>query len=82
MSVRTLHEIEASIDRLNVHDQARLLQYLAPKVASAMLSTEDSQVSQDPATAWARYREVADSLAATSVPGAASLTESISEMRR
>ena len=82
MNVKTLGEIEASIDQLDLSDQVRLLQFLAPKIAEAVLTPPPSASEQDPNAAWLRYRALGDRLAATSVAGAASLTEEVSKMRR
>jgi hypothetical protein len=82
MKAKTLGEIEASIEQLDVSDQVRLLQFLAPKIANAILSPQPSASERDPSAAWLRYRALGDRLAATSIPGAASLTEEVSKMRR
>jgi len=82
MSAKTLGEIEASIAELDLRDQVRLLQYLAPRIAGAVLSSRGAPSAEDAAEAWRRYREVGNDLAATSVVGAPSLTDAVSDMRR
>jgi hypothetical protein len=80
MSARTLSEIQASIEQLDLQDQVRLLQYLAPKIASAILTAQPSENDSD--AAWRHFRAVGERLAATSRPGAPSLTDAVSQMRR
>lgn len=82
MSDKSLAQIEESIERLDLQDQARLLQYLAPKVVGALLASTREATATDVHDAWIRYRAVADRLAATSSPTAQPLTGAVSEMRR
>lgn len=83
MSDKTLREVEASVEQLELRDQVRLLEYLAPRIARAVLSgPPGADVRADAHAAWQRLREMGERLAATSVPGAPSLTEAVSRMRR
>jgi hypothetical protein len=76
--VVSLQEIEAMVDALEPSDQVRLLQYLVPRLAEAMLSGEPGRA--DAAGAWREFRRVGERLAATS--NGESITQTISEMRR
>ncbi|HZL34669.1 MAG TPA: hypothetical protein VFC78_05110 [Tepidisphaeraceae bacterium] len=88
MSAPSVIEIEALIERLDLKDQVLLLQFLTPKIAAGVLAdgrrdasvTENAEADAD--ALWQEYRKVGERLAATSVPGAASLTDAVSEMRR
>jgi len=83
MSARTLGELKASIENLELVDQVRLLEYLAPKIAGAVLASRDKGASAEHAQrAIEQYRSLGKQLAATSLPGAPSLTEAVSQMRR
>ena len=83
MSDRTLRELKASIENLELVDQVRLFEYLAPKIAGAVLASRDKGASAEHAQqAIPQYRSAGEQLAATSAPGAPSLTEAISQMRR
>jgi len=82
MSARTLSEIKESVERLDLTDQVRLLEYLTPKIASAVLASPRSASQTDADSAWRQYRSLGQRLAATSVVGAASLTDAVSQMRR
>jgi hypothetical protein len=81
MSSTTLGEIKASIEKLDLGDQVRLLEYLTPRIASAVLASPGG-TGGDADAAWRRYRSLGERLAATSVSGAASLTNAVSDMRR
>lgn len=78
----TLGDIKAPIEKLDLPDQVRLLEYLTPKIASAVLTASRCEPEMDADTAWRRYRSLGQRLAATSVSGAPSLTDSVSQMRR
>ncbi len=82
MGAKTLHEIEASIEEMNLPDQVRLLQYLTPRIAGAVLRSEADSSASDVSEAWHRFRALGERLAATSVAGAPSLTDAVSQMRR
>jgi len=79
MSERTLSEIEASIAELDLSDQVRLLQYLTPRIAGAVLKSQSSPQADDP---WLELQAIGDKLARTSLPDAPSLTEVVSQSRR
>lgn len=79
MSAKTVSEIEASIAQLDLSDQLRVLQFLTPKIAGAVLNARPSPPAADP---WRQFQAVGAQLAATSLPGAASLTTAVSQMRR
>ena len=74
----SLKEIEALVDALGPADQLRLLQYLVPRPADAVLAGEPDRV--DAADAWREFRRVGERLAATS--NGESITQTISDMRR
>ncbi len=88
----SLAEIEAMITALPVADQARLLEFLAPRVtdATASASAQPTQNGNAPSgngsppDAWREFRTVGDRLARTAAQqlGSASLTQSITDARR
>ncbi len=73
MSAANLHNIEIQIDQLDIGDKLRLLQYLAPRIAAEV--SPSKKISEDIDAAWHRYRALGQRLAATSVAGAAPITE-------
>jgi hypothetical protein len=74
----TLEEVEAMIDALEPTDQVRLLQYLVPRLADAVLAGSSARTDAD--AAWREFRRVGERLAAAS--NGESITQSISDMRR
>jgi hypothetical protein len=82
MSSRTLSEIKESVERLDLSDQVRLLEYLTPKIASAVLANPRTAPGAEGDLAWRQYRSLGQRLAASSVVGAPSLTDAVSQMRR
>lgn len=82
MSARTLAQIQASVEQLDLADQVRLLEYLTPRIAGAVLASWGAGDAADAEAAWRHFRDVGRRLAATSVPGAATLTDAVSHMRR
>jgi hypothetical protein len=85
MSATTLSEIKAAVETLDLPDQVRLLEYLTPKVARAVLAAPHAHSRNDDLygdVALRHYRSLGERLAATSTRGAPSLTDAVSEMRR
>jgi hypothetical protein len=74
----SLREVEAMVDALGPADQVRLLQYLVPRLADAVLSEGPS--GDDGERAWQEFRRVGRRLA--SMPAGSSVTQAISDMRR
>lgn len=82
MGRSNLTEIESSIRQLDVRDQVRLLQYLTPRIAEAVLAQRSETRAQPDPGAWRRFREIGDQLARTSIADAPSLTHAVGQMRR
>ncbi len=78
MHDKSLEDIETSIESLDLQDQVRLLEFLAQKIANAVLKPAAGDADQ----AWRLYRAVGERLAATSIAGSASLTDAVSQSRR
>jgi len=74
----SLKEVEAMVDALPARDQARLLEYLAPRVADAALASRLDRAGAD--GAWREFRRVGERLAASS--NGKSITQAITDMRR
>lgn len=74
----SIRELETLVDSLPQADRARLLEYLKSRVEGASSQPNPDGVDE----AWRRFREVGDKLAATSVPGAPSVTDALIESRR
>lgn len=80
MAGTTLTDIERLVDQLDVRDQVRLLQFLAPRIAGGVLSA--AALAPDVDAAWRQFREVGARLAKGSSGGGGSLTQAVSDMRR
>jgi hypothetical protein len=73
----SLKEVEAMVEALAPTDQVRLLQYLVPRVADALLADEPDPAGAN--RAWREFRRVGERPAA---PNGQSITQAISDMRR
>jgi hypothetical protein len=84
MASATLEEVQRLADQLSTPDQARLLEYLAPRIARAVekAETRDSAASDAYSEAWQRFFRIGDEIARTTPPGAESMTAAVSKMRR
>jgi hypothetical protein len=76
----TLLEVEKLARELNPADQARLIQFLAPRVA-AVHESPTANTDAERSAAWERLSAIGNRLAATQ-PGDGSITDAVSEMRR
>jgi hypothetical protein len=90
MAAATLDEVQRLVDQLSPIDQAHLLEYLAPRITSAMASAHPAETSADDtnarraadAQAWQRLLRIGDEIARTTPPGAESMTAAVTAMRR
>ncbi len=82
----TLSYIQTLVDQLSPLDQARLLQYLTPKitrtVATAYKEQSSSPISTEAKNAWEQFFKIGDSLNALPSVTQETLTETIQQMRR
>jgi hypothetical protein len=83
VSATKLYAAERLVDELDPADRVRLLQYLAPRIAEAVLPTPAAPTQQVDES-WQRLREVGQRIAAAAAkdPNGPSMTEMVSEMRR
>ena len=84
MTKTTLDHVQHMVDDLSLVDQARLLEYLARCVASAVAANDiPSAVPFATSTdAWAEFFRIGDTIAADDTGTAASLTAAVLLMRR
>jgi hypothetical protein len=84
MTDSTLNEVRRLIDQLTPLDQARLLAYLAPRVAHIVESIQHAApVSPlDTADAWKEFFRIGDALAVNDTPESETLTAAVLAMRR
>jgi uncharacterized protein (DUF2236 family) len=79
MPQSNLETIESLVNTLEIGDQVRLLQYLAPRIADAVLPRSVSIPNTD--EAWIRFRKAGKKVAAAA-SGSASLTQALGDSRR
>jgi hypothetical protein len=90
MAAATLDEVQRLVDQLSPLDQARLLEYLAPRIARVMASAqpaeptrrEGAQPKDIHSEAWQRLVRIGESIAASAAPDAESMTSAVVKMRR
>jgi hypothetical protein len=80
VSATKLYAAERLVDELDPADRVRLLQYLAPRIAEAVLPPP-SAPSGTADESWERFWTVGAQIAALD-KGGKSMTEMVSEMRR
>lgn len=78
MGSMTLDLVQQLIDRLSASEQAQVLAYIAPKLASAVASAETAQPPG--AATWDEFFAEGDSL--QDDPSDLSMTEAVIAMRR
>jgi len=84
MAESTLEQVQRLVDQLSPHDQARLLAYLALRIAHVVTSTPPtaSVTAQGTPEAWEEFFRLGDALAASDTPASETLTAAVLAMRR
>jgi hypothetical protein len=84
MTTATLEVVQRLIDQLTPLEQARLLEYLTPRIVRAMATRQAVQAANGApiAEAWQTFFSVGDQVAATDRPDLPTLTETVQQMRR
>jgi len=84
MSTQTLEQVKNLIDELGPLEQARLLEYLTPKIARALASAEQeiTPAERGAATPWQELFRIGDEIAATEQIGTQTMTQAVIAMRR
>lgn len=86
MNAITFSYVQSLVDQLSPLDQARLIQYLTPKithtVATAYREPSTNMGSAEARDAWERLFEIGDSLNVLASVSDETLTETIQQIRR
>ena len=84
MANSTLDQVQRLVEQLSLLDQARLLAYLAPRIASVVASMPHvvPVSSQGPTEAWKEFCRLGEALAASDTPELETLTATVLAMRR
>ena len=84
MTTTTLDQVQRLVDQLTPLEQARLLEYLTPRIVRVVARVQSELTVGGPALddAWQTFFQIGDELAASDQPGMPTLTETIQTMRR
>lgn len=83
MQVATLEQIEKLVDQLSMIDQARLLEYLTPRVVQTLVSSKTTEPSKTHVSeAWCELFRIGDEITAMQSPSDLSLTQAVITSRR
>jgi hypothetical protein len=84
MGESTLDQVQRLVDQLTPLEQARLLEYLAPRIAQVMASerSASSPSQHSNAEAWSEFFRVGDELASDDSGDGETLTAAVLAMRR
>ena len=79
----TLDQAQRLVDQLNPRDQARLLAYLASRLAQVVPATTPAKAGVAETTdAWEQFFQLGEALAATDTSEGTTLTAAVLDMRR
>lgn len=83
MPTATLEQIRPLVDQLSLRDQARLLEYLMPRVTRAVVDvkekeTEEGTLPQE----WRELFRIGDTIAALDTPQTETMTTAVTTTRR
>lgn len=85
MTIATLEQVELLADNLSPLDQLRLIQRLAPKIATSLVETHSqprSKQERNITAAWQHFFAIGDALAAGDSDEIPTLTQTLDSMRR
>ena len=82
MSASTLEQVKDLVNKLTPYEQAKLLEYLTPRIAQMLSHTQPktSQAALD--LAWQKLFDLGDAIAATDEQTSETLTQAVLNMRR
>ena len=84
LQTTTFEQAQQVVDQLSIRDQARLLEYLMPRVVDTVVTIKqaDAGESEFVPQAWQELFRIGDSIAALEASDQETLTETIVSMRR
>ncbi|MCI0396100.1 MAG: hypothetical protein L0332_26135 [Chloroflexi bacterium] len=84
MRTATLEQVRRLVDQLSLPDQARLLEYLTPRVVRTVVSGQQAEAVGKAALpeAWAELFRIGDAIAALDTPQTETLTSAVTSARR
>jgi hypothetical protein len=84
MQTATFEQAQQVVDQLSIRDQARLLEYLTPRVVDTVVAIKQAEAieSEFLPQAWQELFRIGDSIAALEASDQETLTETVVSMRR
>jgi hypothetical protein len=82
MATEQLRQIETMVESLEPPELARLLEFLAPRVARCVTREPGASASRPGEDAWAAFFRTADELSRMAPARVTSTTQAVSDMRR
>ena len=84
MSTATLEQIRPLIDQLSLPDQARLLEYLTPRVTRAVVTANQQEAKEEGALAqeWQELFRIGEAIAALAPVDTETMTTAVTTSRR
>jgi hypothetical protein len=84
MQTTTFEQAQQVVDQLNIRDQARLLEYLTPRVVDMVVMIKQAEAIEGDSLpqAWQELFRIGDSIAASQVSDQETLTETVVSVRR
>lgn len=83
MSTASLEQVPRLVDQLSLRDQARLLEYLTPRVVRTVVSAQQTETAEMTALqdAWDEFFRIGDEIAALDARPTETLTSAVTSMR-
>ncbi len=84
MASATLDQVQQLFDQLSLLEQAKLLEYLTPRIARALIQQQaaTSATNVQHQDAWAELFRIGDTIAASGTTDVPTLTSAVLSMRR
>jgi hypothetical protein len=84
MQTVTLEQARRLVDQLELSDQARLLEYLMPRVIHTVVAGQQVEATNTAtlSPAWQELFRIGDAIAAAETPQQETLTATVTSMRR
>lgn len=84
MQTTTFEQAQQIVDQLDIRDQARLLEYLTPRVVDTIVMIKQAEAKKGDSLpqAWQELFRIGDSIAALEAVDEMTLTETVVSMRR
>ncbi len=83
MAIATLDQVQQLVDQLSPLEQVKLLEYLAPRIAQAVVQQSGTPAAHaEHQSAWTELFRIGDTIAASEPEDVPTLTMTVVSMRR